>query len=144
MELVDEKLDKLELKLLKLEKHVRQVNQFMAYDMRNNYNLCMSAIAMAVGKEFELSHLDDYLEDIKLREKELKNLQHSVICESPSQLLSGVIWMASVSKIPFVELAPYLIRKLGKKTAKRIVERETMLQYYGKGGLSIWDALLKE
>lgn len=47
-------------------------------------------------------------------------------------------------KLPFKEIGSYLVDKLGKEAAKKLVEEENLAQYYGKDAIQTWKSLLKE
>lgn len=94
------------------------------------------------GKVDDLDHLIN-------KTKELDELWAANVKEIPlvgvhhSSLVGAVISIANDWEIPFEELAPYLIQKLGKERAKRLVNTSDLLAFYGRDCLSTWNELTK-
>ena len=138
MELVDEKLDKLELRIERQEKHIDAVNKLLAEDI-----LIFANIASDFNRNIGLRNLDSYFRGIKQREKAIGQSKRNLFGVESTEVMDAVIQLAEKNQVPFERLAPYMIQKLGRELTRRLVKRETMLQHYGQEGFKIWQTLLK-
>ena len=144
IELIDEKLDELELRIEKLEKYSLQMNRLMSRDMIILASIASDYAQLSTGSRRKIESFDHYFGRIKERVKELEEVEAKIFIIPHIDLVNVIISLMEQNEIPFERLAPYIIKKLGKKLARKLVKKETMLEYYGKEGLKIWETLLKK
>lgn len=144
IELIDEKLNELELRIEKIEKYTRQVNTFMASDMIILASIAADYAQLALQRKMDINYFDHYFERIKTRVKELEEAEAEIYIIPHDRLTKTIVVLMKQCEIPFERLAPYLIERLGKKLARKLIKKETMLEYYGKEGLKIWETLLRK
>ena len=61
-----------------------------------------------------------------------------------NNILDNLVKIAARWKLPFEKFGSYIITKLGKEQARKLVPKESLMENYGKEIIPIWEALLKE
>jgi len=99
----------------------------------------------------EVKFFDLLIKRIKEIEKVVKKLDdlydlkgYRYISYEPTWMVDRIIVLSKRWKITFESISSYLIKKLGKNLAKKLIKKETILEHYGSNALSIWESLLKE
>ena len=125
------------------QKYVRLLNDVMVGDL-----LVMSRISFLAHAPFrKMRAFDDTIDELLAKEKHKKKLaklgfEFSYVVSN--RQIALMISIAEHWGTPFEELASYLIMKLGKKDASKLVDKTDIIENYGKEVLPIWESLLKD
>lgn len=99
-----------------------------------------------------ISNFDTLIEDLKERveiedvDEYVKKLEINteyIIRLRPSYITQYILFLAKFWEISFEIIASYLIRKLGKELASKLVLKGNIAEIYGGEALKIWESLLK-
>jgi len=116
------------------------LNEIAVFNSQIVATICLIHISPSVT----LKHFDRLLERIKDLEEVIGQSKKPIQTIPPDSLISIVIHIAKLRDIRFQNLAPYLVEKLGKRLARRLVEKEAILQHYGEDAFTIWELLLQK
>ncbi|MGD8565681.1 MAG: hypothetical protein PVF96_04955 [Candidatus Bathyarchaeota archaeon] len=159
--IVEGKFEKLSEKLVTIEQKVKDVERKTKKSFQNyqEYLTILSSMIttdlVVISRILSLGHLaygkmpafNATIKDLLAKEKKNKKLSelgfglsHTII----NRQMSLIIQIAKQWGTPFEDLASYLIKKLGKEWARKIVDKTSILEHYGKEAMPIWKSLLKE
>ena len=154
VEFFEEKINELDKRMTELESRVKTHYDELRTlvenitDMSTTDSLMLATfILMPQIPESELSDFDSVMKRIIEKERlkqKMAKIKFSYSTLSSEVFMGVIIKTAKIASIPFEKLAPYLISKLGRDLAKRVVLREHLIGTYGKEALDIWMLLLEK
>ena len=104
----------------------------------------LSLARLAYGK---MPAFNAAIKDLLAKEKNKKKLSelgfgfsHTI----SNRQMSLIVQIAKQWGTPFEDLASYLIKKLGKECVRKIVDKNHIMEHYGKEVLPTWESLLKD
>lgn len=137
---LDEKFNK---SVKALQHYITSVNAVLSLDI----TIFGSSVGLWYYPTISLSDFDANMENIKDKETIIERIQAeglTVSHISSSREIDIIIQLCSIRHILYEQMAPYLIEKLGKELAEKLVKKRTLVHFYGKEVLPAWESMLKE
>lgn len=158
---VEERLDEFSERISKVEDKVSEIEEatkrsfqdYLKYIELVSQNIYFDTL---IGNQLnrleelttgEASLFDSVVDKIQKKSRihtQIDSLQLPVVTLPLNSQIETVIRISKKWNIPFEEAGSYLIDKLGKEEAERLVGKENITQHYGKKATPIWESLLKK
>ena len=161
LELVDQKLEELSGRISKLEERVSEIENKTKRSFEN-YQKYFESLGEVIYCDFiilsenfrlmSLSHApisrcDKFVSYIQRKERALRQITQMgmkpVVADSSSEI-DSLVELSKRWNLSFEQIASYLLDKLGKDLAKEIVGKKSLMKYYGKEVIPIWEKLLEK
>jgi len=144
---IEEKMSEIEDKTIKsfdkYSKYIKLMSESIYQDILiSNWTERISALPSGNVSFFD-NAIGNIQKKIQLLEQ-ISQLKMEPTTFRPSSQVTILIEIARRWHVPFEDLASYLIQKLGENKARDLVEKQILLQYYGKEIIPIWESLLKK
>ena len=92
------------------------------------------------------TQFDRLIDELKEKEQHLeksRSLGFPSVNIVSTAFIDKLLTISRTWEIPFEDVGSYLIKKLGKNLAKKLVKKETVMKNYGKDVVPIWESLLE-
>jgi len=137
-EFFEKRLEDLEGEINDLEQHVELLSTVIFQTILIAVEFSM----ISQSRPLKLEYFDSFIRTLKKTVNTLEKFKKPAPPLDPKAVIDIVINLAKSNEIPFQKLMPYLIEKLGKSLARRIVKKETILRHYGEAAFTTWEMLL--
>lgn len=160
--MAEEKLEEFSKRISKIERSVSEIKKKTRKSFQE-YSIYLEHLGKTIYYDtlilFKINELRGYstdgipqlfntvVERIKQKNesiKEIENLGMKIPHLDTSFYISDLVELSKKWNLPFEDIASYLIAQLGKQQAREVVEKEVIMQLYGKDVIPIWEMLLKE
>lgn len=159
--IVEEKLDEFSERVSKVEEKVSEIEEatkksfqdYLKYIELVSQNIYFD---MSIGNQLsqledlttgEVSLFDNVVDKILKKSRthnQIDSLQLPVVTLPLHYQIETVIRLSKKWNIPFKKVSSYLVDKLGKEEAEKLVGKENITKHYGKEAFSTWKSSLKK
>jgi hypothetical protein len=151
---VEKRLQKIEERMSEMEEKTKtsfaKIQEYIVAADAINRNLLTTMVQVVLAStksEGKVSDFDPIIGNIPQMENNIKKVK-AMSLDAPTisvaSLVSMILVLSRQWNIPFEVIAPYLIQKLGKESARRNMQKEYIMQFYGSEALNDWEKLFKE